>query len=140
MTRRQGIVAFVAAFAASFFWLRSTSTFARVEARLADAEAIATSSGLDVVEVMALLDLGEGRTPTDELSLQAERVARARREHGELGLAVAVAFGHGALVRRLLAEDGAGSALARLRARREGILVTRYLTMVERYAGARDRR
>lgn len=136
MTRRLGLCGFVIAFCGVFFWLRTTSTFARVEARGDDVRAVAATSGLALEEVMALLDLGDGHTPTPELMRLARRVVAARRAHGDLGLAVAAVFGHDVLVQQLLSEPAASPALARLRARPEGLVATRYLTMVERYRAA----
>ncbi|MEZ5963828.1 MAG: hypothetical protein R3F56_08290 [Planctomycetota bacterium] len=136
MTRRRGLALFAVGFCALFFWLRATSTFARVEARRADAVAVAKASGLDVAEVLALLDLGEGRTPTPELERVARRVVAARRSHGDLGLAVAAVFGHDALVQQILVEESERPAAERFRALPEGLVATRFLTMVGRYREA----
>lgn len=136
MTRARGLSLFVVAFVAVFFGLRSTSTFARVEARLDDVRVVAAATGLREAEVMALLDLGDGRTSRDDLTALAARVVRARAKREELGLAVAVALGHGELVRRLEADAAPTPVLARLRARPEGLQITRFLTMVERYRAA----
>jgi hypothetical protein len=137
VTRGRALALFSIVFVTAFFGLRSTSTFARVEARVDDVRAVAAESGLLEEEVMALLDLVDASATRADLSVLAARVARARVEHGELGLAVAVALGHRVLVRELEAEPSPSPPLARLRARPEGLQVTRFLTMVERYRAAR---
>jgi hypothetical protein len=136
VSRRRGLLLFAVVFCAAFSWLRATSTFARVEGRIAEVRAAAARSGLEEAEVMALLDLGEGRTPSEQLTELATEVARARDQLGATGLAVAAVLGHGDLVRTLRAGASPADALAALQARREGLVATRFATMAERYRAA----
>lgn len=136
MTPARALGAFAVLFCATFALLRSTSTFARVEQRLDDVRRVAADSGLRVPEVMALLDLGEGRLSLAELGRVAREVARARDELGDLALAVAAVRGHVALVEELAQDASPAEALRQLRARPEGLVATRFLTMVDRYAAA----
>ena len=114
--------------------VRSTSTFASVTRRLDEVAAVATRLALPTEEVMALLDLSPD-ADADALGLAAAKVQTERARLGDLGLAVAVAHGHGELVAAALrAADGdAAQARARVQAAPEGLVVTRYLAMIERY-------
>lgn len=119
---------------ASVLVVRSTSTFASVTRRLDEAAAVAGRLDLQTEEVLALLDLSP-EADEDALGLSAARMQAERVRLGDLGLAVAVVHGHGELVAAALrAADGdAAQARARVQAAPEGLLVTRYLAMVDRY-------
>ncbi len=134
---RVACAAFAAAVVAGFAWLRATSTFARVEARAAEASALAVDVGLAPEEVMALLDLSEGALPAPALRELAARVVAARGDVGDLGLAVASAMGHADLVREVRAANSPEAARVSFIARPEGLVVTRFLTMARRYLAAR---
>lgn len=123
-----------AAVVASVLVVRSTSTFASVTRRLDEAAAVASRLALPTEEVLALLDLSPD-ADEDALGSSAARVQAERARLGDLGLAVAVVHGHGELVdAALLAAAGdPAKARARVQAAPEGLVVTRYLAMVERY-------
>ena len=133
---RVACAVFAAAVVAAFSWLRATSTFARVQARAAEASALAADVGLAPEEVMALLDLSEGALPAPALRELAARVVAARGDLGDLGLAVASAMGHADLVRELRAANPPQTARTLFVARAEGLVVTRFLTMARRYLAA----
>lgn len=119
---------------ASVLVVRSTSTFASVTRRVDEAAAIAGRLDLPTEEVLALLDLSP-EVDADALAVVVANVQAERARLGDLGLAVAVVHGHGELVAAALhAADGdPAKARARVQAAPEGLLVTRYVAMVERY-------
>lgn len=119
---------------ASVLVVRSTSTFASVTRRVDEAAAIAGRLDLPTEEVLALLDLSP-EVDADALAVVVAKVEAERARLGDLGLAVAVVHGQGELVAAALhATDGdPAKARARVQAAPEGLLVTRYVAMVERY-------
>ena len=119
---------------ASVLVVRSTSTFASVTRRVDEAAAVAGRLDLPTEEVLALLDLSP-EVDEHALGRAAAQVQAERARLGDLGLAVAVVHGHGDLVEAALraAAGDAAKARARVQAAPEGLLVTRYLAMVERY-------
>ncbi len=124
----------VAAAAAAFFLLRrDNSTFSAVELRMAEAHATAIRLQMPVEQVMALLDLGEGKLNAYEWVVKAEALKDAQVLYRELGLAVAAVHGQDKLVAELVGKGDPAAALVALRARPEGLVATRYLSMVERY-------
>ncbi len=114
--------------------VRSTSTFAAVTRRADEVADVAQRAGLRPEEGMALLDL---HPDLDAAGFAAHvgEVVRARARVSDLALAVAVAYGHGALVDAALAAEAGDAARARTRVRatHEGLVVTRFVAMVERY-------
>jgi hypothetical protein len=129
--------AFTVLFVVAFFTLRATATFARVQARAGEAAVLAREFALADAEVLALLDLHEGRLSGAEWHGLCARVVAARAEFGDLGLGVAAAMGHAALVRSLCAGTTIEAARGALRARPQGLVMTRFLAMVERYRAPR---
>lgn len=119
---------------ASVLVVRSTSTFASVTRRVDAAAAVAGRLDLATEEVLALLDLSPDAAD-EALGLAAARLQTERARLGDLGLAVAVVHGLGELVEAALraAAGDPAKARARVQAAPEGLVVTRYLAMVERY-------
>jgi hypothetical protein len=125
---------------ASVLVVRATSTFAAVTRRASEAEALAARVGLLPEEVMALLDLAP-ELGAEALALRATRVQTERVRLGDLGLAVAVVHGQAALVEAAVAASNGDLARARQRvqAAPEGLVVTRFLSMVDRYRAWAER-
>jgi len=133
VSRARWLAGFAVVYLAAFALLRSTSPVVRIAARRDEAARVAAASGLQVEETLALLDLAGPRLGETEWLALAQEAAAAAARHGDLGLGVAAALGHGDLVRELHGGAAPAEARARLRARREGIVLARFDAMVARY-------
>ena len=125
-------------FFVAFAIQRGRSTFLAVEARAAEAAAIAGATGLATIEVMALHELANGGLTAAELERRARRFAGLRRRFGHDGLAILALTGHEAEAQRLHRQESDALSLdARIRALPEGIVAVRYAAMRERFAERR---
>ena len=121
-------VAFLLALAA----LRSRSGVVRAEARAAEARAVASATGLDGVDVLALHAARGGRLPQSELEALARRCRALREELGGEALAILALAGHEALARSLR-ERAPTDLDAALRGHPEGSEWQRFQTLRERF-------
>lgn len=139
MRRRFGswpwLVLALGAFLLAFAWLRSASSFLRIEAELADARLVAAQAQLAVADALALRDLIGVEAAPERWRQAALRLAELRAEFG-VGLAAVALAGDGAAVRAALAAHGGDAAAAwqAFRSSPAAVPGLRFLALRERFA------
>jgi hypothetical protein len=124
----------------AFFWLRSRSTFLRIEAERPAAATLAGRHGLTLAEVFALRDLVGADAPPAAWERAAAAFPGLQRELGVPLAAVALAGGEIWARNQRAGDADAEAAWQRARVAPEALPGLRFLALRDRFAARRQAR